>query len=165
MIGSLVAAAGFALLALPGAGASYWTGFLPGIAVLGLGMAIVVAPLTTTVMDAVPQASAGTASGVNNALSRVAGVLAIAVFGALMAAVFQSHLHEARDHLPAGVADALWRQRDRLAAIEATGAARETVRHAFVAGYRWIMLASAALAVASAAIAAAWVRNEVPERE
>lgn len=160
--GSLLAAAGFALLALPGRHASYWTGFLPGIAVLGLGMAIVVAPLTTTVMNAVPQESAGVASGVNNALSRVAGVLAIAVFGALMAAVFQGRLREAMAGLPAEVADALWRQRDRLAAIEVPAEAmpaRDAVHAAFVAGYRWIMVASAALAIASAGIAAAWVRD------
>ncbi|MBC5784801.1 MFS transporter [Ramlibacter sp. USB13] len=167
VVGSLIAAAGFALLAVPGTAASYWTGFLPGIAVLGLGMAVVVAPLTTTVMNAVPQEHAGTASGINNALSRVAGVLAIAVFGALMAAVFQARLREAMAGLPGDLADVLWRQRDRLAAIQvpdAATAAREAVRHAFVAGYRWIMLASAVLALASAAIAAAWVRDEARHR-
>jgi EmrB/QacA subfamily drug resistance transporter len=168
VVGSLIAAGGFALLALPGAHASYWTGFLPGIAVLGLGMAIVVAPLTTTVMNAVPQASTGTASGVNNALSRVAGVLAIAVFGSLMAAVFQGHLREAMASLPPEIADAVWRQRDRLAAIDVPGAstsAQQAVRQGFVAGYRWIMAASAVLAVASAAIAAAWIRHEEPRKD
>ena len=162
IVGPLIAAAGFALLAWPGTGASYWTGFLPGVTVLGLGMAIAVAPLTTTVMNSVDAEAAGTASGVNNALSRVAGVLAVAVFGALMAAVFEPRLRAAAADLPAALAQSLWEQRDKLAAIELPqgpgGArAREAVQQAFVAGYRWIMVASALLALASAGVAALWI--------
>jgi EmrB/QacA subfamily drug resistance transporter len=167
IVGPLIAAAGFALLAWPGRNASYWSGFLPGVAVLGLGMAITAAPLTTTVMNAVPAESSGTASGINNALSRVAGVLAIAVFGALMAAVFEPRLRAALAGagVPEDVATGVWRQRDRLAAIEfpashaSAQAVRGAVQDAFVAGYRWIMVASAALALASAAIAALWVSD------
>ena len=162
--GPLIAAAGFALLALPGTRANYWTGFLPGVAVLGLGMAIAVAPLTTTVMNSVAADQAGIASGVNNALSRVAGVLAIAVFGALMAAVFEQRLHDglATAGVPEDIAAAAWRQRQRLAAIElpasaAAAVARGAVHQAFVAGYRWIMAVSALLALASAGVAAVWI--------
>lgn len=163
--GPLIAAAGFGLLALPGTASSYWTGFLPGIAVLGLGMGIAVAPLTTTVMNAVGTDATGTASGVNNAVSRVAGVLAIAVFGALMATLFEPHLHAALAALPQEAAEAVWRQRDRLAAIEVPPGsaddiarqARRAVQDAFVAGYRWIMVASASMALGSAAVAAAWL--------
>jgi EmrB/QacA subfamily drug resistance transporter len=160
IVGPLIAAAGFALLALPGTGASYWTGFLPGVTVLGLGMTIAIAPLTTTVMNSVGQQSSGVASGVNNAVSRVAGVLAIAVFGALMAAVFEPRLLAATQALPRELAEAVWQQRDRLAAIEVPArapgaeAAAAGVREAFVAGYRWIMAASAVLALASAGVAA-----------
>lgn len=165
--GPLIAAAGFALLALPGTQAGYWTGFLPGIAVMGLGMAIAVAPLTTTVMNAVDPAAAGTASGVNNAVSRIAGLLAVAVFGWLMATVFEPRLQQglALAGMPRELADALWSQRDRLAAIElprgladeAAAAGRDAVHQAFVAGYRWIMVLSAALALASALVAAIWI--------
>jgi hypothetical protein len=166
IVGPSIAAAGFVLLVLPGASAGYFRGFLPGIAVLGLGMAISIAPLTTTVMNAVEPESAGTASGINNAMSRVAGLLAIAVFGWLMASVFEPRLQESlrEDGIAPDIANAVWAQRDKLAAIEvpaASGdnAARAAVKDAFVAGYRVIMGVSAGLALASAAIAAVFLRG------
>lgn len=166
VVGPCVAAAGFALLVLPGTSANYFSGFLPGIAVLGLGMAIAVAPLTTTVMNAVEPESAGTASGVNNAVSRVAGLLAIAVFGWVMATIFEPRLNDGLkgNGIPPEVVKAVWAERDKLAAIAVPpGAGEEAVRaavqHAFVAGYRVIMGVSAAMALASAAIAAAFLRE------
>ena len=160
VVGPLVAAAGFALFAVPSVGGRYWQTFLPAVCVLGLGMTITVAPLTTTVMNAVGVELAGVASGVNNAVSRTAGLIAVAVFGMLMAQVFDAalgaRLSELR--LPPELLGTLEQQRHRLAGITlandldpATAAVvRRAIGDAFVAGFRGIMLVCAALALLSA---------------
>ncbi|SEJ77506.1 MULTISPECIES: MFS transporter [unclassified Variovorax] len=175
VVGPSIAAAGFALFAVPGVGASYWSGFLPAVVVLGLGMAVTIAPLTTTVMNAVGPEQAGVASGVNNAVSRAAAVLAIAVFGAIMAWAFDTALAE---HLrgmgaSAQVTAFLEGERSKLAgaavppgvdAATAT-ALKRAVAESFVAGFRWVMLLGAALAALSAASAWWMIRGAPAARE
>lgn len=160
MVGPLVAAAGFALFAIPSIGGSYRSTFLPAVCVLGLGMAVTVAPLTTTVMNSVGPELAGVASGVNNAVSRAAAVLAIAVLGIVMTLAFDSVLSSrlAAMDLPPAVLDAVEKQRQSLAAMtvpagtdaQTAGAIRRAVGEAFVAGFRWVMAACSALALLSA---------------
>src|SRR5438445_8726830 len=166
IIGPLIAAAGFALFAVPSAGASYWKAFFPAMIVLGFGMALTVAPLTTVVMSSVDQDHAGTASGINNAVARVAGVLAIAVFGIVMVSAFGFTLkHElANLRLSADVLHDIQSNVIKLAGLElpsnlnasTSAAIRTAINKAFVFGFRLIMLVCAGLAMASAAVAWLW---------
>ena len=172
VIGPVIAGGGFALLALPAVGGSYWVTFFPAVVVLGLGMSISVAPLTTTVMNSVDAGFAGAASGINNAASRVAALLAVALFGLIMATIFNHSLHSEleRAKLPPRVIEAVEEQRNKLAAIELPASmdahdaepAKQAIADAFLTGFRWIMLISAALALASAA--SAWILIGSPSR-
>jgi EmrB/QacA subfamily drug resistance transporter len=164
--GPLIAAAGFLLFAVPNVRADYWTAFFPAFVVLGLGMAISAAPLTTVIMNSVEQERAGTASGINNAVARVASVLAIAVFGAVMVAAFGHTLRRslAGLNLNADVVHELESNVARLGSLDApsgtdqqtVASIRSAVATAFVSGFRLIMLLCAGLATASAMVA--WQR-------
>jgi EmrB/QacA subfamily drug resistance transporter len=81
VIGPATTAAGFVILGLSGRDPSYWSGFLPGLIVVGIGMTIAVAPLTTTVFDSAPDDKSGTASGINNAAARAGSLVAVAALG------------------------------------------------------------------------------------
>jgi MFS family permease len=158
VIGPLIVAIGFALCTQPSIGGSYWTMFFPALVVLGLGMAISVAPLTTTVMNSVNQSRAGTASGVNNAISRIAALLAVAAFGALLTSVFHTALTENLKHLrvSAEVSAHVESQRSKLAAVETDDPmARKAIIEAFVTGYRIVLSIAAGLALASSMSACA----------
>lgn len=103
IFGPALAGCGMFLLSFVGltkGPASYWTSFLPCVLVLGLGMSFTVAPLTTTAMNAVSDQYSGVASGINNALTRVANVFANAILGALAVFLFTRALHQRLDALP-----------------------------------------------------------------
>jgi len=167
VVGPVITAVGYLLFLLPGIGGNYWTNFFPPAVVLGLGMAITVAPLTTTVMSSIGQDRAGTASGVNNAVARTASLVAIAVLGVVMIHVFKTSLNArmSRTNLPASVAQSLQTQSIKLAAIdipkdlnpEAHRLIRRAIDESFVFGFRWVMIIGAALAAASAVTALFWI--------
>jgi EmrB/QacA subfamily drug resistance transporter len=163
VVGPLVAAVGFALFAVAGRDASYWTTFLPAMVVLGFGLAVAVAPLTTVVMEAVPERFAGTASGVNNATSRVASMLAVAVLGAVALVRFRGELGErleaagvepaAAERVLAG-SDRLAGLKDELADLDDRPRLEAAIDEAFVATFRRLMLVTALLAVGAAVVGA-----------
>jgi MFS family permease len=152
-IGSLVAASGFALFLRPGIGGTYWSTFFPAVAVLGIGMAICVAPLTTAVMESVPTSEAGVASGVNNAVSRIAGLLAVAVFGLVLSAGFNRSLSRSlsRMQLPPTVLENVETQRSKLAGAQISDSSiMQAIDEAFVSGYHEVMWISVGMALLSA---------------
>jgi Major Facilitator Superfamily len=174
VIGPLVAAAGFALFAIPSVGASYWKTFFPAVVVLGVGMAITVAPLTTVVMNSGDPDRVGTASGINNAVARVAGVLAVAVLGIVMVSAFGSRLNHtlANLTLPASVLHNIQAEEIRLAGLQLppslsgrTGSViKDLAGEAFVFGFRLVMLICAGLAVAGSVVACLLVPKSTRDR-
>jgi EmrB/QacA subfamily drug resistance transporter len=163
IVGPLIAAAGFALFALPSVGANYWKTFFPAFVVLGLGLAVSVAPLTTVVMSSVERDRAGTASGINNAVARVAGVLAIATLGLVMVQAFSDALQQSLAHLDLtpSILHGIQSNAVKLGAIqvppdlapEVSAKVRSAIAAAFVFGFRIVMLLCGGLSVASAFVA------------
>jgi EmrB/QacA subfamily drug resistance transporter len=163
IIGPLIVALGFVLLAAPSIGGIYWRKFFPSVLILGFGMAITVAPLTTVVMNSVDKDRAGTASGINNAVARIASVLAIAVLGIVMVKAFGSRLNHvlATLALPPQVLAQLQANETKLAGLQVpaglapstSAAIGESIREAFIFGFRVVMFICAALSLASALVA------------
>jgi len=168
--GSLLAGAGFCWLAFAGltsGPANYWTTFFPGVILFGIGMGFTVAPLSASVMGSVPEHAVGVASGINNAVSRMAGVLAIAILGALALFLFASLLAAGTQTIDLTQTQqlALQAEAPNLAGASVPAgipagdipAVEMAIRLAFVGAYRWVMLICAGLAWLSAGAAAVMV--------
>lgn len=174
-VGPAVAAIGFAALTRVSGTISVAATTLPAMIVLGLGMAFTVAPLTTTVMNSVESMHSGVASGVNNAVSRVAGLIAIAVFGVVLASVFtlrvEMRLQGIALHSDARAA--VVRELPKMAGADLAAvpglppASRDTLRRAidesFASAYRTVMLGAAGLAIVAAFVGFAVVQK--PRRD
>jgi len=168
--GPLITAAGLAFFALDGVGGSYWSAVLPPMLIMGLGMAVSVAPLTAAVMSAVPPHQIGVASGVNNAVADIASLLAVAAFGAAALAIFGPAL----DGRLAGLGnspelvEAVAAVKRTLAGTdlpatlppETRAALRSAIAAAFAQTFRLLMLSAAALAALAALTAAATLADE-----
>jgi EmrB/QacA subfamily drug resistance transporter len=170
ILGPLVVALGFSLFVVPSAGDSYWRTFFPAAIILGFGMAITVAPLTTVVMNSVGPERVGAASGVNNAVARVAGVLAVAVLGIVMISAFGSHLDRVLTQLPLApdVLRDLRSNTDKLAGLElpsgldpnTRATLKAAIAGAFVYGFRIVMWICAGLSLTSAGVAWRWIGKD-----
>ena len=174
IVGPLIVASGYLLFTLPGIGGSYWRYFFPPIVLLGLGMAITIPPLTTLVMNSVPQDRAGLASGVNNTVARTAGLIAVAMLGIVMLRVFSRDVDRRllEWNIPVSAAEWLQTQRMNLAAVTLPEAMtphtgqliRRVVEESFVSGFRVIMLIGAGLAGVSAITSAVFIRQSSSEQ-
>jgi EmrB/QacA subfamily drug resistance transporter len=164
--GPLIVAAGFLMMLRSTAG-SYWTALFPGILILGFGLAVTVAPLTALAMNSASGDRAGSASGVNNAVSRIAGVLALAVAGIFFSTRFTHTLFAGlrQSSLPQTVQASIYAQRNQLGDIQtAANAGRSIVDAAFTSSFHLVLLIAAALAVASAATAGWLVRRPAADK-
>jgi MFS family permease len=173
--GPATVGAGLLILSLVGqtnGPADYWTTFFPGILVFGLGMSLTVAPLTTTVMRSVGDQFSGTASGINNAMTRIANVFANAIFGALAVLLFTGALTNKLKALPLGAEEkqAVIVQAANLgnakipAGVKAQDKAiiSQAYRAGFIETYATIMRLSAGLAFLGALMAVLLIKDPTP---
>jgi MFS family permease len=166
-VGPLIVAVGFILFAMTSMSTTYWRSYLGPYLVLGFGMSISVAPLTTVVMNAVDRDHAGIASGINNAVSRISGLLAIAVLGVLVVHSFGSRLDRelTRIQVAPQVRSTISAQRINLAAAQVPpetvpDQAREiqsAIKSSFLHAFRQILFLCAVLALLSSVQTLMWI--------
>jgi hypothetical protein len=163
VIGGALTGAAFMLYSLPGIGGAYWTTYFPGVCMLGIGASFFVAPLTTTVFDSSDPSQSGIASAINNAISRTSGLIAIAVLGIVLSAVFDRGFDArlAARHVAPSTMKLLAEERDRLTPgtvppdIPASdrAAVELALAKGYLAGYRAVMYTSAGISFGAAFIA------------
>ncbi len=162
-IGPIIIAAGFALLAIFEPNPTYLTAFFPGILITGIGLGLTVAPLTSTVIDSVKAEHVGIASGINNAVSRVAGLLAVAALTIVLASLYNASLNRSLDAMHASAAtraqaDA---QRDRLGGARFKDARLQRAStEGFEHGFQGVAVGCAILALLAAVANAFGIRDE-----
>lgn len=171
-LGPAMTGVGFLLFTANGRHLNYMLNLLPPVVLVGLGMSIFVTPLATTVMSSIPEHLGGIASGVNNAVTRVASLLAIAVLGLIMVSRFGSALAAQTQHLPIDGQSraALMAHANRLADDPTPShlsaaqelAVRQAVDESFTEGFHWVMGTCAALCLLSAVFSAVVIRDQRP---
>lgn len=178
IFGPATAGAGMLILSLvkqTHGAADYWTTFFPGILVFGLGMSFTVAPLTATVMGSVSDHFSGTASGINNAMTRIANVFANAIFGALAVVFFSGALQGEIKNMPIDPSQKqeVMRQSANLGNakmpkdIDAGNkkAIEKAYRAGFIVAYANIMRLSAGLGFLGALMSFLFIRNKAVKKE
>ena len=173
-IGGTIIAIGYVLFAIPGIGGSYWSTYFPAIFVLGLGAGFSAAPLSTVVMESVDVKQSGLASGINNAVSRISGLLAIAVLGIFALQTFNKGLD--RRIIDIGMTpdaiEYLDTQRIKLAAAEVPPGLspksslelKRAISESFVDAFRVIMFISTGLAMAAVLTALIFIDGGIREQ-
>lgn len=178
IVGPATAGTGLLLLSfikITNGPAEYWTTFFPGIIVFGLGMSFTVAPLTATVMTSVSDHLSGTASGVNNALTRIANVFANAIFGALAVLLFAGALHSKIQSIPldGNVKQAVVKEAANLGNAKVPNgvdpkykkAINSGYREGFIHAYSGIMKISAGLGFLGALMTMVFIRDKTLKKE
>jgi EmrB/QacA subfamily drug resistance transporter len=164
IVGACLTGTGFLYLALPDSSARYVAGFLPALLLMGIGMGVCQVPVTVVAMNAAGRTNVGTSSAINNAAARTGGLVAIAVFGLILVNGYDNALAKSLHGagLPAAVQSGLEQQHGKLAgSVLPAGLTRDQhqlaamiIARSFVGGYRHAMVVAAAMAFASAWIAA-----------
>ena len=158
---------------LPGIGGSYWTTFFPAISVLGIGMAIIISPLTTAVMESVSLRESGVASGINNTVGRIAGLLAIAIMGVFALTTFNRNLDYDLSSLdlPVEARESIDDQRIKILLIdipeeletETKTIVKAAIENSFLASFRFMMLISAGLVLIGTFVALFTIERLKPD--
>jgi EmrB/QacA subfamily drug resistance transporter len=169
ILGPLLVSGGMALLITGGLEADYLHNFLPGLTLFGVGMAVIIPPLTKCALSVEPLYS-GSASGINNGIARVAGLLAVAVLGAMVISLFSGHLNAelARSTLTVAEQQQIVAQADKIGGISIPAAFSEPARQevaqaiksSFIYGFRRAMIVCSVLAFAGAMVSIATIHNE-----
>lgn len=169
IVGPTIVGLGMSVFILPGTHANYFLTFLPGLILFGLGMSLVIAPLTKSAL-AVDTKFSGSASGVNNAVARIAGLMAVALLGAIVLSLFGQRLHQTMNTYPLTPQEKqqIFLQKNQLGSIEipvqfsalAQKMAQQSIDDSFVYSFRWAMGINAFLAFASAIISFIYIRPE-----